>query len=263
MSRVSFRPRSGAILVCLLALAGCGRPGDDQAGSGDGGGPSGEVIVFAAASLRDAFEELATAFETEYPRVDVVFNFAGSQTLASQINQDAPADVLASANEIQMDEVSEAGNLAEGPQVFATNWLAIAVEAGNPFGLTGLADLADPELVLVLPAEEVPAGSYARKALDAAGVSVTPSSLERDVRAALSKVELGEADASVVYASDVGTASDAVEGVSIPVDENVPAAYPIAPLADAPNPGSANAFVTFVLSEQGQRILSSHGFASP
>jgi molybdate transport system substrate-binding protein len=247
-----------ACTVAVVASAcGSGNASDD--GSGD---PSGALVVFAAASLTDAFDGLSDAFVDANPEVEVVFNHAGSQTLRSQINEGAPADVFASANDTQMDAVAAAGNLAGEPETFAANLLAIAVEPGNPLGIRGLEDLADPELVLVLPAEEVPAGQYAREALDAAGIEVAPSSLEQDVRAARSKVELGEADASIVYASDL-VASDAVEGIDIPIEHNVPARYPIAVLADAPNPAAAEAFVAFVLSEDGQEILASYGFTAP
>jgi molybdate transport system substrate-binding protein len=246
-----------ALTVGVLAAA-CGSGGDGGA-SGD---VSGELIVFAAASLTDAFDESSAVFVDANPDVEVVFNYAGSQTLASQINEGAPADVFASANNTQMDAVAAEDNLAGEPEILTANLLAIAVEPVNPLGIAGLADLADPDLVLVLPAEEVPAGQYAREALDAAGVEVTPSSLEQDVRAALSKVELGEADASIVYASDI-VASGTADGVDIPVEQNAPASYPIALLADAPNPAAAEAFVAFVLSDAGQEILASHGFAAP
>jgi molybdate transport system substrate-binding protein len=252
--------RLSALALAVL-VAGCEAAGADGDAAGDG--PSGEVLVFAAASLTDAFDELAGAFVAGNPEVEVVINFAGSQTLASQINEGAPADVFASANATQMDVVARAGNLAEDPEVFTANRLAIVVEAGNPLGIGRLEDLADPELLVVLPAEEVPAGKYARQALDTAGVAVTPVSLEQDVRAALSKVELGEADASIVYASDVAAAGDRVAGVDIPAEQNVPAAYPIARLADAPSPDVADAFVAFVSSAPGQRILTDHGFTSP
>lgn len=236
------------------------------AGDGDGaadGEVSGELIVFAAASLTDAFGEIGEAFVAENPGVVVVFNHAGSQTLASQIIEGAPADVFASANVTQMDAVAAAGNLAGAAEVFTTNLLAIAVEPGNPLGISGLDDLADPDLVLVLPAEEVPAGQYASEALDAAGVAVTPASLEQDVRAALAKVALGEADAAIVYASDIAASDGRAEATAIPVAQNVPASYPIAVIGDAPNPSAAEAFVAFVLSEAGQDILASHGFTSP
>jgi molybdate transport system substrate-binding protein len=171
--------------------------------------------------------------------------------------------VFAAANTAQMDRVADAGNLVGTADIFSANALEIAVEPGNPLGIGELGDLADPEVVLVLPAEEVPAGQYAREALAAAGVKVTPVSLERDVRVALSKVELGEADASIVYASDVVASTGRADGVAIPAEHNVPASYPIATVAEAPNPSAAEAFVAFVLSDAGQEILAAHGFETP
>lgn len=252
------RATLAGLAALLLALTACG----DNGGSA-GDGLEGELTVYAAASLTDAFEEVAEAFVAEHPDVEITFSLAGSQTLATQINEGAPADVFASANTTQMDVVADAGNLDGEPAIFASNLLAIVVEAGNPFGIATLEDLANPELTLVLPDEAVPAGQYARQALDAAEVTVTPSSLEQDVRAALSRVELGEADASIVYRTDLVSASDTVEGVEIPDDQNVPADYPIATLAEAPNPAAGEAFVAFVLGEHGRRILEEHGFTTP
>jgi molybdate transport system substrate-binding protein len=245
-----------------MLVAACGSA-EDAGDGGAAGDVSGELFVFAAASLTDAFAALREAFVDAHPTVEVVLNHAGSQTLASQIDEGAPADVFAAANTTQMDAVDDAVDLAGEAALFAANRLQIAVEPGNPRGIDGLADLADPDLVLVLPIEEVPAGRYARQALDAAGVTVTPSSLERDVRAALSKVELGEADASIVYVSDLVAADGRADGVAIPAEHDVAASYPIAVLADAPNPTAAEAFVAFVLSDTGQDILAAHGFEAP
>jgi molybdate transport system substrate-binding protein len=244
------------VLLCALLLAaGCGGAAD--AGGGD------EVVVFAAASLTDACADLAAAFSAAHPGLAVAHNFAGSQQLAGQLSQGAPADVFVSADQRQMDAAVDAGLVAGEPAVAAGNVLEIAVEPGNPRGVTGLADLGRTDLTVVLAAEEVPAGRYARQALDRAGVRVAPASVENDVRAVLAKVGLGEADAGVVYATDVTAAGGAVEGVTLPAGQNVPAAYPIAALADAPNPEAARAYVDFVLSERGQAILSEHGFAPP
>lgn len=251
-----------ALLVAACGAAGTASDGEVAGPDHAAGAVSGELLVFAAASLTDAFEALREAFVTTHPDVEVVLNLAGSQTLASQISEGAPADVFSSANVTQLDAVAAATSLASAPRVLTTNRLAIAVEAGNPLGIGRLEDLADPDLLLVLPAEAVPAGRYAREALDAAGVQLTPVSLERDVRAALARVELGEADAAIVYASDLAT-SDAAEAVAIPASQNVTATYPIAVLDDAPNPVAAAAFVTFALGAEGQAILAAHGFVSP
>jgi molybdate transport system substrate-binding protein len=266
MTRVTSAARTlrgpAAVLALVVMLAACGSAGVD----GDGratGAVSGELIVFAAASLTDAFDELAQAFVAAHPAVEVVVNHAGSQTLAGQIAEGAPADVFASANVVQMDALADGGLLDREPALFTATALAIAVEPGNPLVIGGLQDLADPDLLVVLPAEEVPAGQYAREALDAAGVEVTPASLEQDVRAARSKVELGEADASIVYASDIVAADGRVDGVAIPAEHNVRATFPIAVLADAPNGAAADAFVAFVRSDAGQEVLTANGFEAP
>lgn len=226
-------------------------------------GSPARVTVFAAASLADAFRQLAGAFAPAHPDTPVSFNFAGSQQLAGQLTQSAPADVFAPADQRHMQQIAEAGLVAGRPRPFAGNRLAIAVEPGNPLGVRGLADLADPRVTVVLAADEVPAGAYARRALAAAGVQVTPSSLEADVRAVLGRVALGEADAGIVYVSDVVAARGRVEAVAIPPEHNVAVSYPIAVLAQAPNPDGARAFVDFVLSPAGQAVLARFGFAPP
>jgi molybdate transport system substrate-binding protein len=264
-----------AVGLLALMLASCGG-GDQTAASSESASQpasgvateaaeslSGEVTVFAAASLTDAFEDLGERFQQANPDIDVSFNFGSSSTLASQITEGAPADVFASASHTTMDVVDDAGLVAGGRTDFAGNSLQIAVEPGNPKGIKGLEDLARSDVTVVLAAEEVPAGEYAREALDARGVDVQPASLETDVRAVLSRVALGEADAGVVYVSDVVAAGDDVEGVEIPADQNVSASYPIAILADAPNPAAGQAFVHYVLSGEGRRVLNELGFSSP
>lgn len=249
-----------ALSSALLALAACG--GTDDSSDASAVELSGEVLVFATASLTDAFEELGAAFEDAHPDVSVVFNFAGSQQLAGQIVEGAQAGVFASANHAQMDVVADEGLVDGSAVTFASNALAIAVEPGNPLGIAGLDDLADPGVVLVLAAEEVPVGAYTREALDNAGVVVSASSLETDVRAVRSKVALGEADAGIVYSSDIVTAEGAVDGVAIPDEFNVTANYPIATLAGAPNPAAARAFVAFVRSADVE-VLEQFGFGAP
>lgn len=249
------------MLAAVLLLVACE--------TGDGSAPTGvpdrsrEVVVFAAASLAEAFTDLAEAYSAAHPDVRAVVNAAGSQTLAHQIIRGAPGDVFASADATQMAAVADAGHLARPAEVFASNRLAIAVEAGNPLGIQGLADLADPGVVVVLPAEQVPAGAYARQALAAAGVTLTPASLERDVLAARSKVALGEADAAIVYVTDVAGADGRVEGVAIAPDVNVRAAYHIGVLTNATDAEAAGAFLDLVLADQGQEILAQHGLGPP
>jgi molybdate transport system substrate-binding protein len=232
-------------------------------GGGGAGAPAGTLTVFAAASLTDAFDDLASAFESSHSGVKVAYNFAGSQVLAGQIVQGAAADVFASASTTQMDVVAKAGRAAGTPHIFTSNVLELVVEPGNPKGVNGLADLAKPDLKVVLAAPEVPAGHYSAEALAKAGVQVKPVSLENDVRSVLSKVELGEADVAIVYHSDVVAAGDKVEGVEIPTSQNVPARYPIVALTGALNPKAAAAFIDFVRSGEGQLILRRHGFAAP
>ncbi|MDP8957819.1 MAG: molybdate ABC transporter substrate-binding protein [Actinomycetota bacterium] len=243
-------------LASLLLVAACG-------GNAAGGEPQREVVVLAAASLTEAFQELGSAFEAESGGARVTFSFAGSQQLAGQIVQGAPVDVFASADPRQMEVAVEARRISGPPAVFARNVLAIAVEPGNPLGIQGLADLARPGVVVVLAAEQVPVGSYTRRTLEQAGVAVAPASLENDVRAVLAKVALGEADAGIVYASDIVAAEGDVEGIRIPDEDNVAAEYRIARMADAPQPGGAEAFIAWVLSEQGRAVLARHGFEPP
>lgn len=222
----------------------------------------GTVTVFAAASLTDAFGELATAFVEEHPDVTLSFSFGASSGLREQILAGAPADVFASASASDMDRVVEAG-AAVDPAAFVTNQLLIVVPAGNPEGIAGLADFARDELLLGLCAEEVPCGQLALEALAAADVSPSVDTAEPDVRSLLTKVEAGELDGGIVYETDVLAAGDAVEGVEIPAGQNVTATYPIATLLQAAEPEAAAAFVSFVSSDEGQTILGSHGFGAP
>ena len=243
--------RLAVIALVVAGLAGCGGGGGDGATTLD---------VLAAASLTDAFTALGDAFTAAHPDVDVTFNFAGSSALAQQILDGAPVDVFASADEANMAKV--AGTITD-PEVFARNRLAIVVEPGNPLGIEGLADLEDPGVVLVLCAPEVPCGGYAAKALAKADVAVTPASLEENVRGVVSKVALGEADAGIVYVTDVQAAGDDVEGVDIDIadDPDLEAVYPMGTATDAPD--AATDWVEFVLSEDGQRILADYGFRAP
>lgn len=219
-------------------------------------GPS--LTVLAASSLTDAFEAIERDVEARLD-VDVRVSVAGSQQLATQVVEGAPADVLATADEVQMQRVADEGLVAAGPTVFARNRLAIVT--GPEVAVDGLAGLADSDLDVVLAAPEVPAGRYARQALDAAGVSVDPVSLEPNVRAVLAKVRLGEADAGIVYATDLPPDPDAqVRGRALPDGVGPEATYSIAVLAGAPHPDLARAFVDHVLSRDGRARLSELGF---
>jgi molybdate transport system substrate-binding protein len=255
--------------LCLLGAAACGDDGDGAAATSaaaepsatTGAGASGEVTVFAAASLTEAFRQLGEDFMAENPDAEVTFNFAASSALVQQITEGAPADVFASADQANMAKLTDAALNGSEPRVFAENQLRIIVPAGNPEGIEGLADLADPGLVYVTAAPEVPIGRYAAESLAKAGVTVTPASLEENVKAVVTKVTLGEADAGIVYATDVTAAGSQAEGVDIPAEHNVLATYPIATTGEAPNPEGAEAFVDHVLSPEGQAVLRSFGFS--
>jgi molybdate transport system substrate-binding protein len=245
--------------LAVLGLAGCGT----SAGGSDDGEPTGTVTVFAAASLTDVFTDLGAQLEDEHPGLTVQFNFAGSSALATQLTQGAPADVFAAADTDQMDVVTNNGLVSRAPALFATNTLEIAVPPGNPGRVTGLADLADPERTVALCAPEVPCGAAAEEVFDAAGLTAAPDTLEEDVKATLTKVQLGEVDAALVYATDVRAAGDSVQGIEFPEAEDAVNGYPICTLTDAPNPAGALAFAELVTSDAGRQALAAAGFRSP
>lgn len=244
------------VLAAALAVAVAACGGADSAPVVED-----EVIVSAAASLTDAFGEIEAAFEDANPGVDVVLNLGASSALREQILAGAPVDVFASADTSNMDPIVEAGLVGGEPRILARNHLQIAVPAGNPAGVTGLADLADEALLVGLCAETVPCGDLGRRALSKAGVTAAVDTNEPDVRALLAKIAAGELDAGIVYVTDVISAGGAVEGIAVPDD--VATDYPIAVLGGAPNPNGAAAFVAFVLSEPGQTILAGYGFGAP
>lgn len=257
-----------AVLVGVLALAAvaCSSDGDSEAktaGKADGGAVEGEMLVFAAASLTDAFEDVKAAFEEDNPDADVQLNFGGSSGLREQILAGAPADVFASANESNMADVVEAGDIDGEPRIFVTNEMQIVVPAGNPGDVKGLDDFASDDLLIGLCAEGVPCGDFGREILKGVDVEPAIDTNEPDVRALLTKVGSDELDAGLVYVTDVTAAGDEVEGIDIASDDNVVAEYPIAELSDAPNPSGAKAFSEFVLSDEGQEILAEYGFGSP
>jgi molybdate transport system substrate-binding protein len=247
---------AAAVAVAALALAACG----DDTTSGGSSGSANEIKVFAAASLTAAFTELGQQYTSANGGTKVSFNFAGSQALATQIQQAAPADVFASADTTNMDKVKD---LVGTPQNFASNLLQIVVEKGNPKGVKTLDDLANPDLKVVLAAPDVPAGKYAAEALNTAKVTVKPVSEEDNVKAVVTKVSLGEADAGIVYVTDVTAGGDKVEGVDIPKDQNVTATYPIATVKAGKAKDKAQAFMDLVLSDQGQQVLKQYGFLPP
>ncbi|MBX6766525.1 MAG: molybdate ABC transporter substrate-binding protein [Actinomadura rubrobrunea] len=248
--------------VTALAVAGCGdvEDGDASAGAERGGKT---LTVFAAASLTETFTSLGKAFEAAHPGVTVRFSFGGSSTLAQQIVQGAPADVFAAANTATMKTVADRGAASGRPQIFARNRLVIAVAKDAAGKVASLRDLAGRDLKVVLCAEQVPCGDAADKALRAGGVRVEPVSREKDVKAVLTKVRMGEADAGLVYRTDVRAASGQVTGVEFPESAKAVNDYPIAALADAPRPELAREFVQLVLSGQGRAVLTQAGFEAP
>ncbi len=221
------------------------------------------VLVSAAASLTNAFTDIEYAFETAYPGVDVVLNLAGSSALREQILEGAPVDVLASANTATMDTVVAARLVTGVPAIFTSNSLQIAVPVGNPGRVEGLTDFSNQQLIIGLCAAAVPCGSLARTALDAAGIEPAIDTNEPGVRSLLTKIAVGEIDAGIVYVTDVIAARGQVTGVDIATDDNQTARYPIAVIADSPNPQGAANFVAFVFSDEGQAILRQHGFGAP
>lgn len=240
-----FRP----VLISAVALTALGCGGTDEDST---------LTVFAAASLTAPFTELAAAFEQANPGVDVVLNLAASSDLAAQIGEGSPADVFASADVGNMDKV--AARIVGDVATFATNRLQIVTEPGNPLGIASLADLADPRVLVVTCADDVPIGAYTAEVLRRAGIEVNPVSFEESVKGIVTKVASGEADAGIVYATDVLAAGTAVSGVEIPDPSNLIVTYPIATLT---SDRTADAFVDFVRSDEGQAILRSFGFGAP
>ncbi len=240
------------VLALALPLTSCG--GDDQGTT---------LTVYAAASLTAAFEDIATDFEKEHDGVDVELSFGGSSDLATQIQEGAPADVFASADTPNMDELAAADLTGAEPQAFATNTLEIAVPPGNPAGIQTFQDLAKPGLALVICAPEVPCGAAAQSVAEIAGVTLDPVSEEQSVTDVLGKISSGEGEAGLVYVTDVAAAGDDVGGITFPESGKVVNTYPIAPLADSGESGLAADFVDFVLGDTGQGVLAGYGFGRP
>jgi molybdate transport system substrate-binding protein len=249
--------RSRVLLLLVVAsfFTACGNGGTTPNKS-----LSGTASIFAAASLTDSFKALGTSFQTAHSGVTMQFNFAGTPTLVTQIEQGASADAFASADTTNMDKLKADGFTAGTPKVFAHNKLEIVVAAGNPKRINGLADLAKAGVIYITEAATVPAEKYALQILANAGVKVTPKSFETDVKSVVSKIELGEADAGIVYTTDVTSAGTKVKGVPIPDAVNVIATYPMVAVRGTKNVDLANAFIAYVLSADGQSMLQSFGF---
>ncbi len=249
--------RNRVLVVSVVAalIAACGSSGGSSNTS-----LSSTASVFAAASLTGAFNALGASFQAAHSGTTVKFNFAGTPTLVTQIEQGAAADVFASADTTNMDKLTADGFTTGTSQVFAHNKLEIVVAAGNPRAITGLADLTKPGVIYITEGATVPAGKYALQILASAGVKVTPKSLETDVKSVVGKIELGEADAGIVYTTDVTAAGSKVTGVQIPDAVNVVATYPLVAVKGTKNANLANAFIAYVLSTEGQSKLQSFGF---
>nr|WP_246315422.1 molybdate ABC transporter substrate-binding protein [Kineococcus aurantiacus] len=242
-------------------LTSCGTPADGAPGAAGTG--AGTLTVFAAASLQASFTRIGARFEQAHPGARVRFSFAGSSDLAAQLTEGAPADVFASADERNMAKVTAASLTAGDPVDFATNVLEIATAPGNPAGVTGFADLARPGLKVVVCAAQVPCGAAAQTLQDETGVTLAPVSEESSVTDVLGKVTSGEADAGLVYVTDVAAAGDAVTGVAFPEAAGAVNTYPIAALRDSGDAGLAAEFVAFVTGPQGRPVLSAAGFGTP
>ncbi len=244
--------RLAAVLLSVLVATGCA-PG--------AGAAQGTISVFAASSLTDGFTQLARRFERTHPQTAVRLNFTSSSELATQIEQGAEADVFASADRASVDRLIDSGQVEGRSQDFARNRLTIATPRANPGHVRSLSDLEDEELVVSLCNQDCPAGKYARAVLRKAGLSVTPDSLEIEVRGVVTRLQTGEADAGIVYESDVVAAGDSLRAIEIPAEYNVTASYPIAVLKGASR--AAHDFVDLILSAQGRRVLADHGFLAP
>lgn len=256
--------RAFAVLAAAgaaLLLAGCGAGGAAPAAPA---APEARTLtVFAAASLKDTFTELGKRFETDNPGVKVTFSFAGSSDLAQQIVSGAPADVFAAASDATMKTVTDASLTAAAPKVFVTNVLQIAVGKGNPRGIKAFADLAKPDLKVVVCAPQVPCGAAEQKVEKATGVTLKPVSQESDVKSVLSKVASGDADAGLVYVTDVASSKGTVDGVDFTESAQAKTNYPIAVVKNAKQAELGNAFITLVNSEIGKKTLGAVGFGTP
>jgi molybdate transport system substrate-binding protein len=273
---------AASTLVLLVAVTACGSVADSGAGAtsprsaagtattcnpSPSAAPSrsrqvaGHIRVLAAASLTGAFGDLAAAFERAHPGVTVSPSFGASSGLVARIHAGAPADVLATADTATMDDAVRNGDV-ETPSTFTCNTMTILTAKGNPLHIEGLADLARSDVRFTLCAEPVPCGHLGREVLDRAGIDAEPVGFEANVEAVVAKVLSGEVDAGIVYVTDARAVAHDASSVPIPAATNVVTSYPIAVATDADRPRTARAFVAFVRSPAGQRILASHGFGT-
>jgi molybdate transport system substrate-binding protein len=263
----NYRLATVAAVASLALAAACGSGGDTSSGSGSSpatprSGASGTVTVFAAASLTESFTTLGRQFEAAHPGTTVKFNFGASSSLAENITQGAPADVFASASPKNMRQVVDADGASDS-KTFARNLMQIAVPPDNPADVTEVTDLARSNVKVALCQPQVPCGAVAQQVFKNANITVKPVTQGADVKAVLTTVQLGEVDAGMVYRTDVRAAGTKVKGIEIPADQNASTSYPIAALTEAPNPAGAAAFVDYVLSPDGEKVLEQAGFAAP
>ena len=264
----NYRLATVAAVASLTLAAACGSDGSTSAGSSSSpaapgsGAASGTVTVFAAASLTESFTSLGRQFEAAHPGTTVKFNFGASSSLAENINQGAPADVFASASPKNMQQVVDADGASDS-KTFARNVMQIAVPPDNPAGVREVTDLARSNVKVALCQPQVPCGAVAQQVFENVNITVKPVTQGADVKAVLTTVQLGEVDAGMVYRTDVRAAGTKVRGIEIPADQNASTSYPIAALTEAPNPAGAAAFVDYVLSPDGEKVLEQAGFAAP
>jgi molybdate transport system substrate-binding protein len=256
-------PRSVISVIAFLGVATVSCGSDSKSAPEKVSTATGDVVVFAASSLTEAFTEMGTAFKAANPKANVTFNFAGSGDLVTQITQGAPADVFASADDSNMKKLTDSGENAGEPVSIAKNTMEIIVGKGNPKGVKGVADLARPDLIVVLCADTVPCGKNAAAVLKKAGITAAPKSLEDKVKGVVTKVSAGEADAGIVFVTDVNSANADADGVEIPADINVISNYPMVVTKEATNSTAAQAFIGYVASDAGQAILAKYRFLAP
>jgi molybdate transport system substrate-binding protein len=274
-SSIAIRPL-WAFAAAVILTASCGTTDDSGEGvtadepteptsetAADETEVTGTVTVLAAASLTDAFEELAEELRAEHPDLEIVFSFGPSSGLVEQALAGAPGDVLATADTRTMDNAVDGEAIEGDPILFARNTLTLAVPTGNPGGVTGLADLARDDLHIALCEPQVPCGAASEQLLDAAGITASPDTLESDVRDTAGKVSLGEVDAALIYRTDAAAFSDTIDSIDIPEADEVVNDYPVAILASVENAASAEVFIQALTGEPGQRILEEAGFIIP
>jgi len=264
--RLPFGKAAVALAAASLALTACSAPAASSAsGSAASDAPAQKktVVVFAAASLKATFTSLAGKLQDEHPELDIKLNFAGSQDLVAQIKAGAKADVVATADLATMEKLNANGSLEGAAQNFASNTLTIAVPPTNPAGISALSDLAKPGVKTVLCALQVPCGAASHKVETAAGIDIKPVSEELAVTDVLGKVSSGEADAGLVYRTDVQGSKGKVKGIDFPQSSSAVNTYAVALVKGGPESDGGKTFLSAVTGEPGQTVLAEAGFGKP